>query len=191
MTNRAGTDLTTVVAENIARFRRERGLSLGDLAARSGLSKQTLSLAERASSNPTVATLEAIAAGLGVTVRMLLTPWGSSVRVHRATDLEPGVPHDLSVVYGSGWVRSSLLLVRDADGPVSRPAGEPGGLLLCYVVSGTAAVGPTSESQHLSAGDSVRFPVDVAHGFEAVTRQAVLHLTRSQPSARQLGTGPD
>src|ERR1700741_4738573 len=46
-----------LVARNIHRFRRERAMSQGELARRSGLLKQTLSKTEQGLGNPTVDTL--------------------------------------------------------------------------------------------------------------------------------------
>src|SRR3954465_14536137 len=73
-----------LVARNAKRFRVERGLSLGDVARRSGLSKQTLSKLENGVGNPTVETLAALGAALDVSLRRLVTEWGTPVFVQRA-----------------------------------------------------------------------------------------------------------
>ena len=46
-----------LVARNVRRYRQERAVSIGELARRSGLSKQTLSKIEQGVGNPTVETL--------------------------------------------------------------------------------------------------------------------------------------
>lgn len=61
-----------VVARNVRRFRLERSLSLGELARRSSLSKQTLSKIEQGVGNPTVETLSLLGSALDVPVRRLL-----------------------------------------------------------------------------------------------------------------------
>lgn len=53
-----------LVARNVRRFRRERAMSLGELARRSGLAKQTLSKIEQGTGNPTVETLALLGAAL-------------------------------------------------------------------------------------------------------------------------------
>jgi transcriptional regulator with XRE-family HTH domain len=53
-------------------LRSERGLSLSDLAARSGLSKSTLWQLERGRNSPTARTLERVARGLNCRVEDLL-----------------------------------------------------------------------------------------------------------------------
>jgi transcriptional regulator with XRE-family HTH domain len=62
VTSREGNlvESSELVARNVRRFRLERGFSIGDLARRSGLSKQTLSKLEMGNGNPTVDTLAAV-----------------------------------------------------------------------------------------------------------------------------------
>src|SRR6201993_3629574 len=68
---------TQLVARNIRRFRRERAMSLGELARRSGLSKQTLSKIEQGLGNPTVDTLAQLGTALDLPARRFLTEWGT------------------------------------------------------------------------------------------------------------------
>src|SRR5882757_1663396 len=72
-----------LVARNVRRFRLDRAMSLGELARRSGLSKQTLSKIEQGSGNPTVETLSLLGAALDMPARRLLTEWGTPVYVQR------------------------------------------------------------------------------------------------------------
>lgn len=83
------------------------GFSIGDLARRSRLSKQTLSKLEMGNGNPIVDTLAAVGAALDVSLRRLVTEWGTPVFVHRADDAEwmelPGRQElALDEIYGSG-----------------------------------------------------------------------------------------
>src|SRR6201987_5676801 len=71
------------LARNVRRFRRERAMSLGELARRSGLSKQTLSKIEQGCGNPTVDTLAQLGAALDLPARRLFTEWGTPVYVKR------------------------------------------------------------------------------------------------------------
>ena len=74
-----------LVARNVRRFRRERAMSLGELARRSGLSKQTLSKIEQGCGNPTVDTLAQLGAALDLPARRLFTEWGTPVYVSATT----------------------------------------------------------------------------------------------------------
>src|SRR5215469_3654813 len=107
-------DENQLVARNVRRFRRERAMSLGELARRSGLSKQTLSKIEQGSGNPTVETLALLGAALDVPARRLLTEWGTPVYVqrhHEAEWAEDGAWSErlLDETYGSGYVRTLVL----------------------------------------------------------------------------------
>ena len=55
-----------MVGRNVARLRREKGLTQEDVAARSGFSQQYLSSLERGRRNPTIITLFELAQALGV-----------------------------------------------------------------------------------------------------------------------------
>ena len=168
-------------------------MSLGDLARRSGLSKQTLSKVEQGVGNPTVETLAALSAALDISLRRLLTEWGTPVYVKRQDD-EPWEDTAswserlLDEVYGSGYVRTLLLrLERGALGGGVVTAHANGTLHHVYVISGRVRTGPTSEPVELAMGDFARFPGDVEHRHECLTERAVLHMVTTVPQVRQFG----
>lgn len=75
------------VAENLRRLRKDRALSLDQLAAASGVSRAALSQIEGSKTNPTLAVLWKIAVGLGVPVQALLGVEDvGRARVLRASD---------------------------------------------------------------------------------------------------------
>lgn len=186
------TDVNTLVADNARRFRLERGLSLGDLARRSGLSKQTLSKLEQGQGNPTVDTLAALATALEVSLRGLLTQWGTQVFMQRHddavwTDAPAWSERLLDEVYGSGYVRTlTLRLARDAA-PVTVPGHQAGTLHHLYVVTGRMRTGPVTDPVELGAGDFVRFPGDVDHRHVCLTDKVLVHLVTTLPQVRQFG----
>ena len=67
-------DMRKLVGRNLARLRRERGLTQEELEVRSGLSQQYLSSLERGRRNPTVITLYEIAQALEVSHVELVKP---------------------------------------------------------------------------------------------------------------------
>ncbi|MBP6832895.1 MAG: helix-turn-helix transcriptional regulator, partial [Deltaproteobacteria bacterium] len=79
-------ELTRRVADNLRVLRKQRDLSLDELAARSGVSRATLSQVETCKTNPTIAILWKIAAGLGVPFASLL----GEERVERVRVLRRG-----------------------------------------------------------------------------------------------------
>jgi len=62
------------LAERLKALRGEKGLSLQDLAARSGISRATLSRIENGEVSPTAETLGALAAAYAMTISRLLAP---------------------------------------------------------------------------------------------------------------------
>ncbi len=186
-------DENQMVARNVRRFREERGMSLGELARRSGLSKQTLSKVEQGIGNPTVETLGALAKALDLTLRRLLTEWGTPVFVQREEEGEwreiaGASQRMLDEIYGSGYVRTLLLRLergRRDDSIVG--AHSSGTLHHIYVISGRLRTGPVTDPVEVSAGDFVRFPGDVEHRHTCLTERAVAHMVTTLPQVRQIG----
>lgn len=64
-------DINQRIARRVAGFRADHGLSLEALAARSGVSRSTISLIERGETSATAVVLEKLAGGLGVALAAL------------------------------------------------------------------------------------------------------------------------
>ncbi|MFO0651850.1 MAG: XRE family transcriptional regulator [Polyangiales bacterium] len=166
-------ELTRRVADNLRALRKQRDLSLDDLAARSGVSRASLSQIETSKTNPTIAILWKIAAGLGVPFASLL----GEERVERVRVLR----------------RGDAQVLRSADGRLeSRPLTPAGAspMVECYelrlaarstsqsdahargtcesltVLTGSLKLHVGDQVAELSAGDSVYFEADVAHAYE-------------------------
>lgn len=185
-----------LITRNIRRFRVERDLSLGELSALAGISKQTLSKVESGVGNPTVETLERIGHGLGVSVARLLTEWGTPLHVSRAADapwrpVPVGRIRDLDRIYGSGYVRTHVVRVEPGREAHVVGAHGFGTLHQLYVVSGTLEAGPTDAVRRLGEGDFLRFPGDSEHTFRAVGGPAVAHLTTTAPQVPQFSPAVD
>lgn len=186
-------DANQLVARNVRRYRQERGLSLAELARRSGLSKQTLSKVEQGVGNPTVETLALLGTALDMPARRLLTEWGSPVFVQRRDEdvwtTEDGRSERvLGEVYGSGYVRNHLLrLERGATTSGPDATEMPGTLHHVYVISGRLRAGPLTEPVTLDAGDFVRFPGDVPYSYECLTDNVTAHVVITLPQLRQFG----
>ncbi|MCG7203671.1 helix-turn-helix domain-containing protein [Streptomyces arenae] len=182
-----------LVARNVRRFRQERAMSLGELARRSGLSKQTLSKIEQGTGNPTVETLSLLGTALDVPARRLLTEWGTPVYVQRQSegewmDTANWSERILDETYGSGYVRTLMLRLERGDKD-PRPV-EPhtaGTLHHVYVVTGKLRTGPLTEPVDLAAGDFVRFPGDIPHRHVCLSERVVAHMVTTIPQVRQFG----
>lgn len=185
------TDYDDLVARNVKRLRGERNLSMAALAVQAGLSKQTLSKIEQGLGNPTLGTLESISMALGTTARALITEWGSSIRVQSIAGAQwsPGYNGEtrlLEQLYGSGYVRTSTVRLNPAQPGPSSGALSSGSIHQVYMIEGEAEVGPTGRTVHLTVGDYVKFPADVAHTFTALSASALFHLVTSFPQVPQL-----
>lgn len=182
-----------LVARNVRRFRQERALSLGELARRSGLSKQTLSKIEQGVGNPTVDTLAQLGAALDVSIRRLLTEWGTPVFVQRQSEGEwedagGWSQRLLDEIYGSGYVRTLVLrLERGREEPKTLDGHPSGTLHHLYVITGRLRTGPIAEPVDLSAGDFVRFPGDIPHRHVCLSDRVVAHMVTTIPQIRQFG----
>lgn len=191
-------DYNELVARNVRRYRRERGLSLGELARRSGVSKQTLSVIENGGGNPTVETLSALGSALDVTARRLLTEWGSPVYVQRAaegdwTDHGGWSDRLLDLTFGSGYVRTFVMTLErgSRQEPALVPAHSTGALQHVYVFSGKLRTGPIDDQVDLAAGDFVRFPADVPHQHTCLSERVVAHVVTTIPQPHQFGAADD
>lgn len=178
-----------LLAANIRRFRRERELSLGDLARRTGISKQTLSKIEAGLGNPTVGTLESIGQGLGVNLGAMLAAYGSNAKLQRAdavTWREHAIGSTLPLdrIYGTGYVETSLYRVEanvtEAIAPHSR-----GTLHQVYAIGGTVRISGDFDSVQLQPGDFFRFPGDVEHSYFTRQPDVLLHVTTTAPQVAQ------
>ncbi|MGW3287237.1 helix-turn-helix domain-containing protein [Streptomyces sp. NPDC001002] len=182
-----------LVARNVRRFRLERAMSLGELARRSGLSKQTLSKIEHGEGNPTVETLALLGAALDMPARRLLTEWGTPVYVQRHdevewTDAPNWTERLLDETYGSGYVRTLMLRLERGGGRDETIPGHAAGTLHhIYVITGKLRTGPLNEPVELSAGDFARFPGDVPHIHVCLSERVTAHMVTTIPQVRQFG----
>lgn len=163
------------VAGRIRALREAMGLSLRDLAERSGVSAPMLSQVERGETSPTLAVAEKIASGLELTLSQLLRlDEGQNVVVSRAGERRrsergghrfeeltpplPGLRADVSL--------HSLMPGATTGGHADPPMHEPGSRETAVVLTGTLALTVDGTRYELRAGDSVTFDADLPHHFE-------------------------
>jgi len=151
----------------LAELRGERGWSLGELAERSGVSRSTLSRAERAEISPTASLLNRLCGVYGRTMSQLLSEVESEpALLVRATDQQ--VWEDRA----SGFVRRSVspphaglrgelvegCLSAGADIAYDRPP-VPGLEQHIWVLEGVLDVTAQEVEHHLDTGDCLRLRV--------------------------------
>ena len=168
-------DQPATVGPRIRALRDAMGLSLRDLAERSGVSAPMLSQVERGETSPTLAVAAKIAAGLELTLSQLLRlDEGQHVSVsraagrrvstrggHRIEELTPPLPGQRADV--------SLHLLEPGattGGRTDPPMHEPGSRETAVVLAGTLALIVDGSRHELAEGDSVTFDADLPHHFE-------------------------
>ncbi len=166
------------VASRLKELRREKGLSLQELAEVSGVSRSLLSEIERGETNPTLATLWNLTQALNVDIAALVgAPDGqtkrSSVETHAAaqvpkieTKASKSVLKILSPPGLAGRFEWYLLELQ-AGGHLASPAHHAGTQEHLTVLSGRIRVLSLDSEAVLKAGDIARYRADVPHKLEA------------------------
>ncbi|MFI9381088.1 helix-turn-helix domain-containing protein [Kutzneria sp. NPDC052558] len=161
-----------VLAANLKVLRERSGLSLSELARRSGIAKGTLSQLESGAGNPTIETVFSLSNALSVPVSSLLTLRSDpDVVLVRSADLD---------VLSSNAVDLRMLRRLDVTETVFevydqrvRPGQQQysdghAGIEHVTVVTGRLLIGPPEDPYELGPGDYVSFPADRPHIYRAV-----------------------
>ncbi|RFC71164.1 XRE family transcriptional regulator [Streptomyces sp. AcE210] len=153
------------LAARLASLRAERGWSLGELADRSGVSRSTLSRAERGEISPTASLLNRLCTVHGRTMSQLLSEVEAApAQVVRAdeqtvwTDAASGFVRR-SVSPPQAGLRAEIVegrLEAGADLAYDRPP-VPGLEQHIWILEGTLSITVQEAVQTLRAGDCVRF----------------------------------
>ncbi len=168
-------DPSNAVGLRIRALREAMGLSLRDLAQRSGVSAPMLSQVERGETSPTLASAVKIAAGLELTLSQLLRlDEGQNVAIsraaerrrsdrggHRIEELTPPLPGQRADVS-----LHALAPGASTGGRADPPMHEPGSRETAVVLAGTLALIVDGARHELHEGDSVTFDADLPHHFE-------------------------
>ncbi|MFF1692276.1 helix-turn-helix domain-containing protein [Streptomyces sp. NPDC058257] len=177
-------DVDERLAARLAELRAERGLSLGDLADRSGVSRSTLSRAERAEISPTASLLNRLCAVYGRTMSQLL----SEVEAEPA-QLVRAAGQSVWTDGASGFVRRSVSpphaglrgelvegrLEPGADVAYDRPP-VPGLEQHIWVLDGTLEITVRGETHTLDVGDCLRFRLWGATRFRCPGERAARYV---------------
>jgi transcriptional regulator with XRE-family HTH domain len=167
--------VTLAVGPRVRALREAEGLSLRDLAERSGVSAPMLSQVERGETSPTLQVAARIAAGLRLRLSQLLRldeqGTVSIVRPderraggaggHRYEILTPPLPGQRAEVS-----RHVLAPGAATGGPGDPPMHEPGARETAVVEHGALRLLIDGAEHELAAGDCVTFDADLPHHFE-------------------------
>lgn len=175
-----------MIGANIKRIRRDNGLTLDVLAARSGVSKAMLSQIEAEKVNPTVATVWKIAQGLDVEINTLLEGSEGPVRKFHLTRNDRITVLDTDEEGLHIRVLTPIQMVEDlemylltfsAGGALRSQAHFPRTEEFLTVIEGKIHVRAGERDATLEAGDFIRYQCDVEHDIENTgDGNAVVHM---------------
>jgi transcriptional regulator with XRE-family HTH domain len=173
----AATTATTGVGPRVRALREAMGLSLRDLADRTGVSAPMLSQVERGETSPTLSIAGRIARGLELSLSQLLRlDEGEGVSVVRRAERRSGGVTERGHAYeiitpplpGQRAEVSAHTLAAGAStgGPGDPPMHEPGSRETAVVTHGAVTLRIAGHEYRLEDGDSVTFDADLPHHFE-------------------------
>jgi XRE family transcriptional regulator, regulator of sulfur utilization len=166
---------THSIGPRVRALREAMGLSLRDLAERSGVSAPMLSQVERGETSPTLATAARIAAGLDLSLSQLLrldedrhlaivrggAGRARERRGHRVEELTPPLPGQRADVS-----LHTLAAGAATGGAGDPPIHEPGSRETAVVLGGEMTLVIDGQHHVLGEGDAVTFDADLSHSFE-------------------------
>lgn len=166
-------DLSLTIGENLGALRRERGLSLGQLAELSGISKMMLSQIERGKTNPTINTIWKIANGLKVPYTALIDAPAAEARQITLAEAMRSVQTGADgkyVVYcyypGTSKRNFELFGVIFKAGVCHASPGHPEkSHEYILVQSGSLSVAVGGTTYLLQPGDALSFAADQRHEY--------------------------
>lgn len=166
--------LGTVIAQRVREYRLQLGLTVGQLAARSGLSKGMLSKMENAQASPSLATLARLSTALSVPITSFFRGLDEErdvlyVKAGQGMDIQhPGsrVGHRYQVLGSMRGPskRMEPVLVTLMERSEVFPAYQHPGTELIYMLAGRMEYGVGSSTYLLEPGDALQFNGEVTHG---------------------------
>jgi transcriptional regulator with XRE-family HTH domain len=157
------------IGRRVRSLREERGISLSTLARLAGVGKATLSGLEKGTRNPTLETLYAVTAQLGVPLTAVLAEPAETPTVHGAA-----VTATLLEVFTDADATYELYRMRVAPGPGQlSPAHQPGVTEHVTVFTGVLRAGPADAPRTATSAGHLRWTSDVPHSYTAVGDEEV------------------
>lgn len=168
--DRPALDLDPVeIGKKIRKLREERAISLSELARRAKVGKATLSGLETGTRNPTLETLWAITAQLGVPFAAILDAPAQRTTVHGEA-----VEAVLLQVFEDDSATYELYRLHIPAGLQQISPGHPEGTTEHITVfSGVLSAGPVGAHTRAGPGEYLSWVSDLRHGYAAVGAEDV------------------
>ena len=167
-------DVTSVVAVNIKRIRKQKKLTLDAAAEVTGVSRSMLAQIEKGDVNPTISVLWKIANGYKVSFTSLVERNGDTISVIRQADVEPFTEDDGRYLnypifpFDEKTLFETYRIVIEPLGTLSAEPHLNGSEEYITVFAGQVEITVADESFQLSKGDSIRFHANVPHSYRNI-----------------------
>lgn len=168
-------ELAQRLGANVRFLRHSHGLSLSQLAARSGVAKSTLGQIEAGATNPTLATIHSLAVALSTDVKHLVDSAeadAKTVIVRAGEGADVSGETSIAQLMRTTLVGPSVLelhsVVLTAGTHETSPSHGSGSQEHVLVTRGRLRLGPAEDSVTAVRGDYVSYSADRPHRFEAV-----------------------
>lgn len=168
--------INTIISNNIKAIRKERKMSLDNLAEVTGISKSMLGQIERMESNPTIAILWKIAMGLDLSFTSLVEDKRKSALLIHNKDIQP-------LINGDGTMRifpvfpyeerrgSEILYIEMEKGAYSPSLPHKSGTEeYVLVYEGEIAITLETEEYLVKEESSIRYQADCPHSYKNVSK---------------------
>jgi transcriptional regulator with XRE-family HTH domain len=176
------------IGATVRRVRGSMGLTLGDVAKRADISAGMLSRLENGDVSPSLETLAALTAALGIPLANLFTdigkprggaqhvPKGQGLEVVRRGTKRGHTYHLLAADRGPRRAFEPFLVTLNDKSEVF-PGFEHPGTEFIYVLEGSLTYRHGDETHSLKAGDSLTFAGEVPHGPEKLLKTPIRMLS--------------
>ncbi|MEE3361929.1 MAG: XRE family transcriptional regulator [Anaerovoracaceae bacterium] len=160
--------INRVVSSNLKKIRKERGLSLDQLAKMTDVSKSMLSQIERGVVVPTISTVWKITSGLGISFAEIVEQSNENLSIVRVTDMEPVLSTDGKYknfpLFKDEEKNFEVYYIELAPG-AENIAGphEPGTVEYIVIYSGTLTLEIDGDVRKINNEEAIRFRADVPH----------------------------
>lgn len=179
--------INLAIARRVREYRQQIGLTVGQLAERSGISKGMLSKIENAQASPSLATLARLSAAINVPVTSffrgleeehdaIFVRAGQGIQIVRRGSREGHEYRVLGSLRGTNRQLEPLLVTLTEREEVF-PLFQHDGPELIYMLAGSMEYGYGSRRYLMRAGDALQFDGGVPHGPTALVRLPVKFLS--------------
>lgn len=182
-------NLETAIGREVRDFRRQRGMTVADVAQVTGLSVGMLSKIENGVTSASLTTLQALSAALNVPVTAFFRRFeerreavhvkaGEALEIERAGS-RAGHQYNLLGHLGansSGVVVEPYLITLTEESDIF-PTFQHEGIELLYILEGELGYRHGDQSFHLRAGDSLFFDAEAPHGPDQLISRPIRYLS--------------